>query len=293
MNTPVLPHVPTQIAAYMRAAAGRRAGDRTGPFTVGLDAHSADPMRNYAVPDHGACPDASEIDALITFFRRSNRVPRLEYTEEDAPGAWPALAAAGFTLERRTPVMTAIPGTRLTPRSPAGTSIRLATSAADLTNAAAVAHHAYQLPDPPAAHDIARLTRLTERGGLVAIAIDDSAGTVTGTGLIDVAAARTAPDGGLDGAGRAGGAGGIGRLDGAGGVDGVDGVEGVGELAAVGVLAAFRGRGIASALSAYLARSAHSRGIHLVFLEAEPTEEQLYRRTGFTDATTKIWASLR
>ena len=59
------------------------------------------------------------------------------------------------------------------------------------------------------------------------------------------------------------------------------------------VLPAFRRRGIASAVSAYLARTAHSRGISLVFLEAEPEEEQIYHRTGFADATAKIWASIR
>ena len=87
MDTPVLPHIPALIAAYMRAAAGSRPGSRTGPFTAGLDPHSDDPMRNYAVPDHGACPGAGDIDALITFFRHSHRVPRLEYIEEDAPRA--------------------------------------------------------------------------------------------------------------------------------------------------------------------------------------------------------------
>jgi GNAT superfamily N-acetyltransferase len=259
MDTPVLPHIPALIAAYMRAASGRRPGSRIGPFTVGLDAHSDDPMRNYAVPDHGACPGAGDIDALITLFRHSHRVPRLEYIEEDAPRAWPALGAAGFTIERRTPVMIATPATRLTPRSPAGITIRQATSDADLAAAATVQHHAYQLPSPPTPHDIARLTRLTQRGGLVAIAVDESSGTVTGTGLIDVADSRPA----------------------------------VGELAAVGVLTAYRRRGIASALSAHLARTAHSQGISLVFLEAEPEEEQIYRRTGFKDSTTKIWASIR
>jgi hypothetical protein len=97
--------------------------------------------------------------------------------------------------------MTAAPATRLTPRSPAGISIGQAVSEADLAEAAAVQHHAYQLPRPPGPHDIARLTRL--------------------------------------------------------------------------------------------ARTAHSQGISLVFLEAEPAEEQIYRRTGFTDAATKIWASIR
>src|ERR1700691_4507542 len=111
MDVPVLPHIPALIAAYMRAATGRRPGGRTGPFTAGLDAHSDDPMRNYAVPDHDARPGAGDIDALIAFFRRSTRTPRLEYIEEDAPRAWPPLAAAGFAIERRTPVMTAAPAT--------------------------------------------------------------------------------------------------------------------------------------------------------------------------------------
>jgi GNAT superfamily N-acetyltransferase len=259
MNAPVFPHVPTLIAAHMRAAASRRPGGRTGPFTIGLDAHSDDPMRNYAVPDHGARPGAGDIETLITFFRHRHRTPRLEYIEEDAPRAWPALAAAGFTIERRIPVMIATAGTRLTPRSPAGITIRQATTDADLTAAATVQHHAYQMPCPPGPDDIARLSRLTQRGGLIAIAVDDSCGTVAGTGLVDVTGDRPA----------------------------------VGELAAVGVLTAFRRRGIASALSAHLATTAHAQGISLVFLEAEPEEEQIYRRTGFTDATTKLWASIR
>ena len=87
MDTPLPAHVPALIAAYMRAS-----GIRTGPFTVGLDAHSDDPMRSYAVPDHDACPGAGDIDALITLFRHRHRVPRLEYIEEDAPRVWPALA---------------------------------------------------------------------------------------------------------------------------------------------------------------------------------------------------------
>jgi ribosomal protein S18 acetylase RimI-like enzyme len=259
MSTPVLPPIPALIAARMRAAASGRSGGRVGPFTIGLDPHSDDPMRNYAVPDRDACPSAGDTDALIAFFRRSHRIPRLEYVEEDAPRAWAALSAAGFAVERRTPVMIATPATPLTPRSPAGITIRQATSDTDLTAAAAVQHHAYQVPHPPGPPDIARLTSLTGRGGLVAIAVDDSSGTVAGTGLVDVTGDRPA----------------------------------VGELAAVGVLTAFRRQGIASALSAHLVRTAHSQGISLVFLEAEPEEEQIYRRTGFTDATTKLWTSIR
>jgi GNAT superfamily N-acetyltransferase len=155
--------------------------------------------------------------------------------------------------------MTATPATTLTPRSPAGITIRQAAGDADRAAAAAVQHHAYEMLRPPGPHDIARLTRLTRCGGLVAIAVEESSGTVIGTALIDVASDRPTAR----------------------------------ELAAVGVLAPFRRRGIASALSAHLARTAHSQGVSLVFLEAEPEEEQIYRRTGFTDVTTKIWASIR
>ena len=112
------------------------------------------------------------------------------------------------------------------------------------------------LPARPAGH---RPTRLIQRGGIIAIAVEDTSGAVTGAGLVDVMADGPA----------------------------------AGELAGVGVRAAFRRRGIASAISAYPARTAHTRGISLVFGEAGPGEEQLYRRTGFTDATTKIWASIR
>ena len=92
MDTPAPSHGPALIAAYMRA----RAGSRSGPFSIGLDAHSDDPMRNYAVPDHGACPGAGDIDALITFFRRSHRVPRLVFLEAE-PEEEQLYRRTGFT----------------------------------------------------------------------------------------------------------------------------------------------------------------------------------------------------
>jgi hypothetical protein len=70
-------------------------------------------MRNYAVPDQGASPDIGDVDSLIAFFRRHDRIPRLEYVEDRAPRVWPALATAGFGLKRRIPVMTATPDTPL------------------------------------------------------------------------------------------------------------------------------------------------------------------------------------
>lgn len=279
MDTSVPSLVPVLIAAYMRASAARKPGGRTGPFTLGLDAQTDEPMRNYAVPDSGASPAAGDVATLIEAFRARQRVPRLEYIEDDAPRAWSALAAAGFTLERRTPVMIAVADTPLSPRSPAGIAIRLAVSDADVTAALAVQHHAYEVPYPPGQPDIERVTRLTGRGGLLAVADDEATGEVVGTGLVDVSIDGPAGNPAVSDSAAAG-------------PEAVARTV-VGEIAAVGVLAGFRRRGIASALSVYLARTALARGIGLVFLEAEPAEEQIYRRAGFTDATTKIWASLR
>jgi ribosomal protein S18 acetylase RimI-like enzyme len=251
---------PALISAYMRAAAGRRrSGSRVGPFTVGLDAHSDNPFRNFAVPDDSASPDAGQVRALIEYFRDRHRIPRLEYVEQNAPRVLPALIAAGFAVDQRTPVLIATPDTVLSPRWPAGISVRPTASEADLAEAVAVQHHAYEMPDPPGPHDVARLTGLVRRGGIVVVAVDDDSRAVVGAGLVDV----------------------------------VGEYPGVGELAAVGVLTGYRRRGIASALSVSLARNAHASGIGLVFLEAEPAEERIYRQAGFTDVTAKVWVSLR
>jgi ribosomal protein S18 acetylase RimI-like enzyme len=259
MSTTLFSHAPELVAAHMRAAAGRRHPDQVGPFCIGFDPYSDDPFRNYAVPADGARPTPDDVRALMASFRQHGRIPRLEYVEASAPEVEAALAAAGFTVELRTPVMVSGPGIVLTPREPAGITVRTAAGDADLHAAAVVQHEAYAIPQRPGPRDVERLAGVVQRGGVVSIAVDHPSGQVTGTGLVDV----TGP------------------------------VTDTGELAAIGVRAAFRRRGIASALSAHLARTAHSQAIPLVFLEAAPGEERIYRRTGFVDATTKIWMSLR
>ncbi len=258
MSMTLLSHAPELIAAHMRAAAGRRHGEQAGPFCIGFDPHSNDPFRNYAVPADGARPTPDDVQALITSFRQHQRLPRLEYVEASAPEVEAALTAAGFTVELRTPVMVSGPGIVLTPRQPAGITVRTAAGDADLHTAAAVQHEAYGVPQPPGPRDVGRLAGVLQRGGVISVAVDDASGQIAGTGLVDVTSPGT----------------------------------GTGELAAVAVRAAFRRRGIASALSAHLARTAHSQAIPLVFLEAEPGEERIYRRTGFVGVTTKIWMSL-
>jgi hypothetical protein len=91
MSTSLLSHAPGLVAAHMRAAAGRRQGDRAGPFCTGFDPDSNDPFRNYAVPADGARPTPDDVQALIAAFRQHERLPRLEYVEPSAavPSASP------------------------------------------------------------------------------------------------------------------------------------------------------------------------------------------------------------
>jgi predicted GNAT family acetyltransferase len=56
----------------------------------------------------------------------------------------------------------------------------------------------------------------------------------------------------------------------------------VAEIAGVGVLPAFRRRGLGAALTAYLAGDARARGIRIVFLTAgDPDIARVYARVGF------------
>src|SRR6266542_1767055 len=70
-------------------------------------------------------------------------------------------------------------------------------------------------------------------------------------------------------------------------------VDGVSELAAVGVIESHRRRGIATAVTALLTRSAHARGARLVWLEpAGEREAAVYARVGFRPDGHKLWISL-
>jgi ribosomal protein S18 acetylase RimI-like enzyme len=218
-----------------------------------FDSASASPWRNYAVPDDDARPSPDDVAALIAAFEARGRVPRLEYVPAAAPRVEAALAAQGFTVEGRPPVMVSVPGSLPATRPPVDVVLRAATSDDDLLAVATVQHLAYDEPEPPGPHDLARLRSCVERGGLVVVATNN--GDAVGSGLVD------AP------------------------------IDGIGELAAVGVLEPLRRRGIATALSLSLAGEAHERGMHLIWLEAAPEEENIYLRAGFTPAARKLWIS--
>jgi GNAT superfamily N-acetyltransferase len=76
-----------------------------GSFTLYRNRDSDHPYANYAVPDAGVVAWEG-IDALRAAFVAEGLQPRLEFVAECAPGLEEALAADGFTLQGRYPVMT-------------------------------------------------------------------------------------------------------------------------------------------------------------------------------------------
>jgi GNAT superfamily N-acetyltransferase len=238
-----------RIHAYLRAHAERGDAERIGPFVACFDPHSADPYRNYAIPDDHARPGAAQVEALIETFSTRERTPRLEYLPRLCSAVRPVLHTAGFTVEGHLPVLVGSPGQTLDAGTPPGIELLLATSEEELRASAEAQNEAYGVATTVPA-DVARLRDLVASGGLVALARDAGTGEPAGSGLC------TPPH------------------------------DGVGELAAVGVRAPFRCRGIAAALTALLTRRCPEVGITTPFLTpGGDAGERVYRRVGYTRVT--------
>ncbi|MGH3767169.1 MAG: GNAT family N-acetyltransferase [Pseudonocardiaceae bacterium] len=243
-----------RLHAYLRAHAGQRA-HRVGLFLASFDDHDAGVYRNYAVPDDGADPTPEQIAELITAFTDRNRIPRLEYLPELSPAVEPGLIAAGFTPERRLPIMTCRPADA--PASPvvAGIELSLATTDEQLRQVAEAQNEAYGQIETTD-HDVARLRGTVAGGGLVALARDTTTGRGIGGGLFPP------PH------------------------------DGVSELAAIGVRSPYRRRGIATALTALLTRACGRVGITAPFLTPEDDGvARLYRSVGYRTVTEMLHIS--
>ncbi len=237
-----------RVHAYLRALAGPRA-PRVGPFLASFDEHDAGVFRNYAIPDDDADPTPDQVAELITAFADRGRTPRLEYLPRPCPAVEPVLLAAGFVPERRLPVLTC-PPMDATAR-PVDNEVELVLASTDeqLRQVAEVQNEAYGRPETTD-HDVARLRGTLQGGGLVALALDATTGHGIGGGLC-------APP-----------------------------HNSVSELAAIGVRAPYRRRGIAAALTALLTRSCADVGITTPFLTpAGEAEERIYRSTGYRPVT--------
>lgn len=241
------------IHAYLRASATDRAA-RVGGFLALFDEHDAGRYFNYAIPDDASEPGQEEIAELVTAFRNRSRLPRLEYLPGACPAVAPALRAAGFVTEARVPILTCAPRQAAAPAVP-GIRVLLAETEEQLWQAACVQAEAYRQP-AAGEHDVARLRRTIDHGGLVAVAVTD-AGVAVGAGQLGPA------NGGFS------------------------------ELAAVGVRRAFRRSGIAAALVAELTRTAPTVGATTPFLmTVGDAEERVYQRVGYRRATEMLHISL-
>jgi len=230
--------LPEQIHAYLRRGPGYER-EQVGPFLATFTPGTDHPMRNYAIPDDQANPTASDVAALIACYRQRRLKPRLEYLSEAAPAVEPALRQASFVVEARVPVMAIRQGQRPRPVVVPGIDVLMAVDAADHADAIVVAAEAYGEPAgrPPQPMIEARLA-MAAAGGGVALARVTSGGQAVGSGLYPV------PQGGAT------------------------------EIAAVGVSASHRSRGVAGALISRLAPAALDHGVDLVWLTAENPPEQ-------------------
>lgn len=99
-------NVAARVQSSIRAVnAAERESVVAGPFTLYRSRASDHPYLNYAVPADGVA-EWDGIDALREAFVARGLQPRLEFVAERAPGLEEALAAAGFELQARIPVMT-------------------------------------------------------------------------------------------------------------------------------------------------------------------------------------------
>ena len=237
----------SQIQASIRVAARRgRDHERIGPFLATFNRGDDNPYLNYAIPDDGAAPSPAEVDGLVAAYRKRNRRPRLEYIPLLAPNVEPTLVRAGFSVERRTPLMTCTEAASVREVVAAGISLVAPASEDDYRAAASVQWEAYEEEGDVPQRTVDALRRTVEAGGVVVLARDLETGQPAGAGLC------TAPEDGLT------------------------------ELSSVGVRAPFRRRGIAAAMTSWLTEHAFANGVSCVFLmaHAEP-EARIYARAGF------------
>jgi len=246
-----------RVQSAMLAAAVRwRDVERVGPFTATFARGSGHPAFNYAVPDEGAEPSAAEVDALAAAYASRGLLPRLEYVAALAPAVEPALAAGGFGIEARTPLMVLGSRTAAAPE-PAGIELAEAVSAEDVLAAVTAQHEAYGEPARPTEAWIAGVQRSIAAGGLLVLARAAATGDAVGGGQC------TAPE------------------------------EGATELTSIGVRPAFRRRGVAAALTSRLAAAMRERGAELVYLTAaDDGVARIYAGVGFERIGTALYVSL-
>jgi len=220
--------------------------ERVGPFLASFAKGSSNPFFNYAIPDDGAEPGPAEVVALVEAYEARGLRPRLEYVPGLAPRVERALLAAGFEAEGRLVLME--PAESRPVATPAGIELVVPSTDDEFLGLRKAQFEAYAEPEPPTADDAASLRRSLAAGGGAVLA-------------------RTVGDRLAVGAGEF-----------------TPIVMGVSEITSIGVVPAYRRRGIAAAICARLALDVEAAGATSPFLMANEAESRVYARVGFAPA---------
>ncbi|BAZ15893.1 hypothetical protein NIES4071_77660 [Calothrix sp. NIES-4071] len=237
----------SRIQSYLRFAASKQRDiEQIGSFLATFSVHSDNPFLNYAIPDDNAIPSEADVNALITAYKQRLRIPRLEYITQLAPSVEGALLAAGFTVEGRLPLMTCLPGSQQNLPVPEGIELVAPVTDTELFATIAAQNEAYG-ESAPTDDAVMRLRESMAAGQIVILARVASTGEAVGAGVC------TVPNNGMT------------------------------EIAAIGVRAPFRRRGVAGAITTRLACEAFDKAVTVAFLmAAHEAEERIYTRAGFS-----------
>lgn len=234
------------VHAYLRASLAGRECRRVGPFLASFSRLSENPYFNYALPDDGARPTAGDVQALIDAYRSRGLKPRLEYIPDLAPEVEPALLRAGFTPESTLTLMGWEVDSTSAVGPPAGIELVAPDNPADLLSVRAVQHEAYNEPAPPGEREVESLRRTIDAGGGAVLARRTEGHEAAGAGEF------TPP------------------------------IAGVSEITSIAVRPAYRRRGVATAMCAWLVDAAARAGATTPFLMANEAEARIYARAGFS-----------
>jgi GNAT superfamily N-acetyltransferase len=228
----------------------------TGGFVVGLMPGTDSPYINYATPLPGAEPTGRDVTSLIGAFRERGLLPRLEFAPQAAPAVEPALRAAGFVTEAVHEYLVCTPDTLVLPSSSGSPRVETPSTDEEFAQLDAALAEAFGGLFPSSPEGAERLRNTELSGGAVRFVRDAEAGVLGG-------ASCSAP------------------------------AEGTAELSGVGTRPAFRGRGIAAAVTASVAGAMFGRGAGSVWLEySGEGSRRVYQRAGFRPQGTRLYVSL-
>ncbi|WHX21178.1 GNAT family N-acetyltransferase [Streptomyces malaysiensis subsp. malaysiensis] len=228
----------------------------TGGFVAGFDPGTTSPYINYATPLPGARPTARDVIELIEAFRVRDLKPRLEFAPDAAPAVEPALRAAGFTVEAVHAYLVCTPEGLAIPQGAAALPVAVPSTDEDYLAIDATLSEAFAGEFAASPEGASRLRRVQEHGGAVRFV--------------------RAPDEGC-----------------AGGATCSAPAVGTAELAGVGTRPAYRGRGIAAAVTAALTETMFARGARSVWLEySGEGSRRVYERVGYQPRGTRLYMSL-